>query len=146
MSNQIYSNLDQRKRYPLDGLIIEDTQNNITTITGDLQIPNLVYDVSNDDIVSVDGVGILYKTPKINMLEDTDSIIKSVEFAEDPVINPSNINFLNYNETNNKIEMSPLPPNNPFDQDLNTTDDVIFNKVTSGIMDVSILLQLQTQL
>ena len=130
MSNQVYSNLGQQKRYPLTGQIEEDPENNITTINGDLHLPDLQYDTINDDVVSIDSIGVIYRTTKINLLENTETLIKSIEFTEDPDINETNTKILSFNETTNKVEMTTLPPENPFDQDLNTGSSVEFQKIS----------------
>ena len=148
MSNQVYSNLSTRAKYSLTGLVSENPEDGITTINGDLLLPDLDYDVLNDDVITIDPIGVLYKTEKQNLLINTEAIIKNIEYYEDPTTNNSNTQILSMNSITKKTELidkGSLPGGNPFDQDLNTTDKPEFNKlginmpVSDGSTDLAVL-------
>jgi hypothetical protein len=138
--------MNQSIKYSPDGYY-DINAGNIRTVSGDtveidhqLIIGNLPVDVSNDDIITVDNLGRLYKLDKASLPSGNpfDQLLNTtddVEFSTCTLTNTTNDN------SENRVLVLDTPTNtiqyrdastiggNPFNQNLNTTDDVIFNSL-----------------
>ena len=140
--------MNQSIKYSPDGYYNVKT-GNIRTVGEDtveidhvLILGDLPDDVGNPNLITADNIGRLYKLPKsslppINPFDQDLNTTDSVEFADITLSNVQIDNLQNkllvLNSTTFEVEyrdVSSLPVENPFDQNLNTTDTAEFQKIS----------------
>jgi hypothetical protein len=151
--------MNQSIKYSPDGYYNVKT-GNIRTVGEDtveidhvLILGDLPDDVGNPNLITADNIGRLYKLPKsslppINPFDQDLNTTDSVEFADITLSNVQIDNLQNkllvLNSTTDEVEyrdVASLPVENPFDQNLNTTDSVEFQKISLKNVNFDLLSQ-----
>jgi len=118
MSNQVYKNFEKRIKYPTNTQHIETSNNGDFTLISNNLILNVDEDLLNDDVLTIDNMGIVSKLP-IGSLPPN---IPDIDFITDDLNEPNNLLSIDSTNTINKSQAS-----------TNENGDIII----SGKLDVS---------
>jgi hypothetical protein len=153
MSNQIYANFEKRIKYNVNTTHIETSPDGqFTTINNNLVL-NVDENILNGDILTVDNMGVVYSRPisslpVVNPFDQDLYTTSTPEFVDITLnnvqIDNSQNKLLVLNSTTDEVEyrdVSSLPVSNIFDQNLNTTDSVEFQKISITNVNFDLLSQ-----
>ena len=102
MSNQVYKNFEKRIKYPTNTQHIETSNNGDFTLISNNLILNVDEDLLNDDVLTIDNMGIVSKLP-IGSLPPN---IPDIQFITDDLNEPNNLLSIDSTNSINKSQAS----------------------------------------